>query len=89
MKRIELQVDGMSCGACVKRVGAALGSLAGVGEVRVDLASGRVGVAAQVDSRELLAALQQAGYPARVLGPANPAEARQPAGCGGSGCCCR
>ncbi|MWV16267.1 copper-binding protein [Pseudomonas sp. L-22-4S-12] len=89
MKTIELQVDGMSCGACVKRVGAALGSLAGVGEVRVDLAGGKVRVEAEVDSRELLAALQQAGYPARVLGPANPAEARQAAGCGGSGCCCR
>ncbi|MWV11907.1 copper-binding protein [Pseudomonas sp. R-28-1W-6] len=89
MKTIELQVEGMSCGACVKRVSAALGSLAGVGEVRVDLASGKVGVAAQVDSRELLAALQQAGYPARVLGPANPAEARQTGGCGGASCCCR
>ncbi|WP_028535205.1 heavy-metal-associated domain-containing protein [Paludibacterium yongneupense] len=42
MDTLILQVEGMSCGGCVKSVQQALTALPGVGRVDVDLASGRV-----------------------------------------------
>lgn len=83
MNSIDMQVEGMSCGACVRHVNAALLPLAGVSEVAVDLAAGRVKVTGNADSALLLAALQEAGYPARVHAPQGPAVARK-ACCG---CC--
>jgi len=46
MQTIELNVQGMTCGGCVKHVTKALQSVPGVNQVSVDLASGR----ARVDS---------------------------------------
>lgn len=48
MNTIDLQVEGMSCGSCVKHVTQALQSLPGVGGVEVDLASGRVRVSGEL-----------------------------------------
>jgi copper chaperone len=42
MDKLVLQVEGMSCGGCVKNVQQALTALAGVSRVEVELASGRV-----------------------------------------------
>ena len=67
MNSTELQVEGMSCGSCVKHINAALQPLAGVGEVTVDLTSGRVKVTGDTQSDVLLSALKEAGYPASVL----------------------
>lgn len=44
MNTIDLQVEGMSCGSCVKHVTQALQPLPGVSGVAVDLPSGRVKV---------------------------------------------
>lgn len=44
MMKTTLEVDGMTCAACVKRVEEALRAVDGVGEVRVDLASGTASV---------------------------------------------
>ncbi|MBY0123717.1 copper chaperone CopZ [Bacillus sp. S/N-304-OC-R1] len=44
MEKVTLQVAGMSCGHCVKAVEGAVGELAGVENVKVDLANGTVDV---------------------------------------------
>ncbi|MFC5698418.1 heavy-metal-associated domain-containing protein [Pseudomonas sp. GCM10022186] len=88
MKSVELQVEGMSCASCVRHVSAALAPIAGVAEVSVDLAAGRVRVSGHADVQALLAALQDAGYPAKVEASARAPEAGKAGGCGGSSCCC-
>ncbi|WP_449537492.1 copper chaperone CopZ [Ferdinandcohnia sp. Marseille-Q9671] len=44
MEKVTLQVQGMSCGHCVKAVEGSVGELAGVSAVTVDLAEGKVDV---------------------------------------------
>lgn len=44
MKKVELNVIGMSCGHCAKVIKGSVGSLAGVGNVRVDLNKGKVAI---------------------------------------------
>lgn len=89
MSTITLKVTGMSCGACVRHVSEALQTLAGVESVSVDLASGSARVQGSTDSASLIAALDEAGYPAEVAAEtAAPAAAKT--GCGGAGGCgCR
>ena len=66
----ELEISGMSCPHCVKSVESALAAVPGVESVSVDLAGGRARVEGPAPAGELLAAVRQAGYEARVL--ANP-----------------
>ena len=87
MSSINLQVQGMTCNACVRHVSKALSAITGVSAVEVDLTSGLVRVDGSPDSAELLAALDDAGYPAQVAGPTAAAQAPR-TGCG-SGCGCR
>jgi len=86
MTTIDLDVQGMSCGACVKHVTEALKPLPGVREVEVDLGAGRVRVhgdlAEGIDP--LVSALKQAGYPAQASG----AGASKAPGAGRGRCCC-
>lgn len=99
METIELKVDGMTCGSCVKAATRALSTVPGVDSVDVRLAEGAAtvrgdGVAGQVQA--MLAALTTAGYHARVAGAASGAASAPVArgGCGtgraagGGGCCC-
>ncbi|MCQ4347465.1 cation transporter [Pseudomonas stutzeri] len=88
MSTIELNVQDMSCGACVRHVTEALSPLAGVESVEVDLQAGRVRVGGQPDSAALLAALDDAGYPAQLAAPASTPTAGKSGGCGG-GCGCQ
>ena len=90
MKIVELQVQGMSCGSCVKHVTGALRPLEGVNDVTVDLQAGRVKVSGDSDSHALLAALENAGYPAELT-TVESVESKKTSGCGGNGggCCCR
>ncbi|CAI8714230.1 copper chaperone [Pseudomonas sp. IT-196MI5] len=90
MRIVELQVQGMSCGSCVKHVTEALRPLEGVSGVEVDLRAGRVKVSGDSDSYALLTALQDAGYPAQ-LGTLESVASEKTSGCGGNGggCCCR
>jgi copper chaperone len=62
-------VTGMTCGHCASAVSAEVGELAGVTDVRVDLASGRVSVtsAGPLDDAAVRAAIVDAGY--SVVGP--------------------
>ncbi len=64
-----LEVTGMSCGSCVRHVSSALGDLAGVRRVQVRLQDGVVEVthdASLTSKAKLIAALDEAGYAARV-----------------------
>ena len=90
MKTVELQVQGMSCGPCVKHVTEALRPLEGVSDIAVDLQAGRVKVNGDSDSHALLSALQEAGYPAQ-LATMESVASKKASGCGenGGGCCCR
>ena len=69
MKIIHLNVQGMSCGGCVKNVTAALTRLPGVSTVNVDLPTGHVTVIGDLpEGGDLLVlALTAAGYPAEVI----------------------
>ncbi|WP_213663736.1 CopZ family metallochaperone [Stutzerimonas stutzeri] len=88
MNSIELKVTGMTCGHCVKHVSEALQAVSGVTGVEVDLAAGLARVAGQADSPALIAALDEAGYPAAINTAASTPAAQT--GCGGNGGCgCR
>ena len=69
MSIIHLEVQGMSCGGCVKSVTAALTSLAGVSTVDVDLQAGHVTVNGDLPQGggPLVLALTAAGYPAKLV----------------------
>lgn len=65
MNTLTLTVSGMSCMGCVNSVKNLVGALPGVGEVQVDLASGRVSVAhdpALASPDAIRAAVDDGGY---------------------------
>ncbi|VVO44138.1 heavy metal translocating P-type ATPase [Pseudomonas fluorescens] len=65
---LELSIGGMTCASCVGRVERALGKVAGVKSVSVNLANERahLQLLGQVDPATLLAAVSKAGYSARL-----------------------
>ena len=67
-QNIRLAIANMSCGSCVGRVDRALAALPGVSDVAVNLASETVRLTLDSPARlaEVIAALEQAGYPARL-----------------------
>jgi copper chaperone CopZ len=77
MKTIELTVEGMTCGSCVKHVKQALQAVPGVVHVEVDLLSGRARVQGdlQVGSTSLIAALAEEDYVANIATESSPATA--------------
>ena len=83
MTTIELDVQGMTCGTCVKHVTKALQSVAGVSRVEVDLANGRATVEGDLPSgaQPLIAALAGEDYPAQLASSAGPTPAPKAAGC--------
>ena len=91
---VDLEVQGMSCGSCVNHVTRALKPIPGVTDVTVDLQSGHVRVSGNLDAGEapLVAALAEAGYPAKLtdIGASASSSIRsttQPKARRG-GCCC-
>lgn len=94
MKTIDLEVEGMSCGSCVKHVTQALQPLAGVSGVDVDLQSGHVRVHGDFPrgSDFMVLALTAAGYPARLVTSSESTAQPKTSGCHGGaagGCGCR
>ena len=63
-------VSGMTCGHCVSAVSSEIGKLAGVREVRVDLATGAVTVDSDqpLAEADVVTAVDEAGY--QVVTPA-------------------
>lgn len=89
METINLTVSGMTCGNCVKHVEKAIGAIAGVKGVEVNLASGSVKVDGDIAQKvtEIIAVLEEDGYPAKVA--TNKAEEAKFGSCkSGSSCCC-
>ncbi|MDO9227315.1 MAG: cation transporter [Pseudomonadota bacterium] len=65
MNTLTLTVSGMSCMGCVNSVKNLVSALPGIGEVQVDLASGRVVVThdpAQAGIEAIRAAIEGGGY---------------------------
>ena len=96
MNTIELEVQGTSCGSCVKHVTQALQPLTGVSSVEVDLQSGHVRVSGEFPqgSDAMVAALSAAGYPAHLTTATEATAQPNTSGCHGGGgagkggCCC-
>ena len=72
MNTIHLEVQGMSCGGCVKSVTAALTRVPGVSTVDVDLQAGRATVTGDLPQGgdPLVLASTAAGYPAKLTSAA-------------------
>ena len=85
MSTIHLEVQGMSCGGCVKSVTAALTPLPGVTGVDVDLSAGHVTVTGDLPQGgdPLVLALTAAGYPAKLTSAMTAAPSVKKSG----GCC--
>ncbi|MGF6088342.1 heavy metal translocating P-type ATPase [Pseudomonas sp. 18173] len=71
---LELSIDGMTCASCVGRVERALGKVAGVKSVSVNLANERahLELLGQIDPQTLIAAVTKAGYTASVWEAEHP-----------------
>jgi copper chaperone CopZ len=69
MEIIRLRVEGMACSGCTHAVETALQTVPGVIRVRADLEAGSAEVEAAdtVTGQQLVAALEEAGYGARVV----------------------
>ncbi|MCJ8007664.1 copper chaperone CopZ [Lederbergia wuyishanensis] len=65
MEKITLQVEGMSCGHCVKAVEGSVGKLQGVSDVKVNLETGTVDVEfnnQQVSVEQIKETIDDQGY---------------------------
>ncbi|WP_144510827.1 copper chaperone CopZ [Bacillus sp. FJAT-22090] len=65
MQNITLNVQGMSCGHCVKAIEGSVGQLNGVEQVKVDLADAKVEVAfdeAQISLDQIKETIDDQGY---------------------------
>jgi copper chaperone len=60
---IEFQVEGMSCGHCVRAVTQALQEVDAAAVVTVDLATQQIKVESTLDAATLSGAIVEAGYP--------------------------
>jgi copper ion binding protein len=72
---LDLQVEGMSCAACVRAIERKLSRVAGVASVQVDLETGKATVEyddARAKADQLIGAVEQIGYHA-VRKPASAA----------------
>lgn len=83
MNSVELTVEGMPCGSCVKHVKQALQAVPGVTHVEVNLASGRARVDGdmQAGGAPLIAAWVREDYTAVITGESAASEAPDGAGC--------
>ncbi|MFJ3370875.1 cation transporter [Pseudomonas sp. NPDC086251] len=59
-------VEGMSCGHCVKAITQALQAKDPAASVRVDLAAKEVGVESALTTDQVIAAITEEGYAAKV-----------------------
>lgn len=68
MTTTEYQVTGMTCGHCELAIRSEVGQIEGVTGIDVSAATGRLAVTSEsaVDDAAVLAAVEEAGYEARV-----------------------
>lgn len=81
-----LSIDGMSCGHCVQAVTKALSAVPGVTIKSVEVGSAVIETADGWAAGRAVAALDQAGYPAKAVGDSAATTAAVPMK-GGGGCC--
>jgi copper chaperone CopZ len=96
MNTVELEVQGMTCGSCVKHVTKALQSVPGVSRVEVDLANGRAQVEGDfpTGTQPLIDALASEDYPSKLVSGTPTPLSPKTGGChtsqgSKSGCCCK
>lgn len=79
---VDLSIGGMTCASCVSRVEKALARVPGVAGAEVNLATetARVSLVSKVDPAVLIAAVEKAGYEARLSAQSAPATEAAPAG---------
>jgi copper chaperone len=65
--KVQLKVTGMTCNHCISMVNKAIATLQADAKVTVDLAQQQVNVESSLAADDLIAALDEAGYPATVL----------------------
>jgi len=77
-----LDIEGMTCASCVNRIERQLRKVDGVVEANVNLATERASVIArpEVTTDQLIAAVEAAGYEARLLVDGEPRSAEQTSG---------
>lgn len=88
-KTLNLSVTGMTCGSCVRHVSDALGQLGGVEEAEVSLEQRRARITYDPDRvtpEQLVGAVQEAGYVARIRESRSRSALPVRSGCGSS-CC--
>ena len=66
MPEVHLRIDGMHCGACIRRVSQSLQSVLGADVAEVRLGAARVEVPEEVSTESLIARLGKAGFSAQV-----------------------
>jgi copper chaperone len=66
MTEVALRIDGMHCGACIRRVTQSLQAVAGAIVEEVRLGAARVNLENGVGSDALIAGLGKAGFAARL-----------------------
>ncbi|MCP1474291.1 copper chaperone [Pseudomonas sp. EB276 TE3739] len=60
-------VQGMSCGHCVKAITQAVQALDPAASVRVDLAAKEVGVESALNADQVIAAIREEGYEVKLV----------------------
>ena len=85
VRTTQLAIDGMTCGHCVQAVTKALSGVPGVTVKSVAVGSAVIETADGWAAGKAVAALDEAGYTAKAVGPAAAASAPMPAKSGG--CC--
>ena len=69
MNKLELEIEGMSCGHCVAAVSDALGELPGVSVDQVRIGAAQVSYhPEQVSPEQIVLAVEDAGYSAQAKG---------------------
>lgn len=86
IKTTTLAIDGMSCGHCVQAVTKALSGVPGVTVKTVAVGSAVIQTADGWATGTAVAALDEAGYPAKMMGESAGPAAPMPTKSGGS-CC--
>ncbi len=82
-QRFYLEVGGMTCGACVRRVEKKLNAIEGVStSVNLATRTATVDVSGSITANELCAAVQDAGYTAAERPDGEPAAAASPSAVG-------
>jgi copper chaperone len=62
---ISLEVDGIHCGSCAKRITAAIHKIAPGTRVEIDIPKGKVAVDGRAEQEAIVRAIQDAGYALR------------------------